>query len=476
MAMNLKQTMKLGHHLMMTPQLKLAIQILQFSSLELTEHLRTELEENPVLEDDTKAETPEVEKKSDEKELEWEQYMESYEGSSAPSIDFNAREENEIIEKRNTANETLKDALLIQLHVSDLTEEQIEIGEFILGNIDHNGYVRVLEREITNDDLCEEEILKELASLYEKNKEEVLEVLTVMQNFEPAGVMARTTRECLLLQAMRLPVRDTVAEEIIKKHLHTLARKNISQIAKAMRINMEEVIEAVKIITETLNPVPGTSYGTDDSHALLPDVFIEKVENDYVVIMNEDGMPRLKLSSYYRQMLKSKDASLDKEAKGYVQEKVKSALYLIKSVNQRQRTIYKVTQSIVKFQREFLDKGLKFLTPMVLKDVAEDIGVHESTVSRVTTNKFVHTPRGVFELKYFFSGSVGASNGDDINVKYIKDTLNSIIEKEDKDKPLRDQELVELLNKKGISLARRTVAKYRTELGFGTAGKRKAFY
>jgi RNA polymerase sigma-54 factor len=287
------------------------------------------------------------------------------------------------------------------------------------------------------------------------------------------GVGSRTLRECLLAQARLLPVRDTVVEEIITDHLKPLANRSYKAIARSLDVSLDEVIEAAKTIHRSLNPTPGAGFGGEEPRAILPDIFIHKVGDEYVISLNEDGMPKLKVSRYYRGLLKT-DGGMTDQAKSYLQDKFRSALWLIKSVHQRQRTIYKVVECIVKFQKDFLDNGLQYLKPLVLKDVAEETGVHESTVSRVTTNKYVQTPRGIFELKYFFNNGLAMTDGSDVTAEYIKEKVRGIIESEDSSHPYSDQQIIELLKASGIPLARRTATKYREALGYLSSNKRKA--
>jgi RNA polymerase sigma-54 factor len=272
-----------------------------------------------------------------------------------------------------------------------------------------------------------------------------------------------------------MPVRDTVVEEIISDHLERLAGKNYKGIARKLGISVEEVYDAARTINRCLNPTPGAGFGSEEPRTIIPDIFINKVGDEYIISLNEDGMPKLKVNRYYREMMR-KDAHVSQQAKVYLQDKFKSALWLIKSVHQRQRTIYKVVECIVRFQKGFLDKGLKYLVPLVLRDVAEETGVHESTVSRVTTNKYVQTPRGIFELKYFFSNGLCRLDGSDVTVEYIKEKVKAIIESEDARNPLSDQRIVCLLRESGITLARRTATKYRESLGFLSSNRRKAHF
>ncbi len=300
-------------------------------------------------------------------------------------------------------------------------------------------------------------------------------MLATVQKLDPVGVGARTVRECLLTQALLWPVRDTVVEEIVCNHLEKLASRNYKFIARALGVTFKEVCEASAMINRCLNPTPGAGFGTDSARVVIPDIFVNKVGDEYVITQNEDGMPKLKLNRLYREMLKS-DGAVSDAAKEYLQERLKSALWLIKSVHQRHRTIFKVMESIVVFQREFLDKGLKYLKPLILKDVAEVVGVHESTVSRVTTNKYVQTPRGIFELKYFFSNAISNGEGADLTAEYIRNKIKELIENENSKKPLSDQQIVNRLKESGIVLARRTATKYRETLGYLSSSKRKVMY
>lgn len=478
MAYELKQELRLTQNLVMTPQLQLAIKLLQLSRLELEELVMEEVQTNPVLEDTTGTDTQEAAPaKAEKQEVDWQAYIEEQNDYAVRSkvVDFNAQDEDDDrIGNISSSGGSLNEHLLWQLMMMGLGPEDQMIGEFIVGNIDEDGYLRVFdETELSGAELAEA-TLAEIASHTGMPLERVKSVLKAVQQFDPAGVGAINLRECLLLQAVNLPVRDTVVEEIISSHLDSIARKNYKAAAKHLGIPVEEVYEAVKIINKCLNPAPGAGYGREEARAILPDVFINKVGDDYVVTLNEDGMPKLKISPYYRDLLKGGQTS--DNAKGYIQDKLRSAVWLIKSVHQRQRTIYRVVECIVKFQREFLDKGLKYLRPLVLKDIAADIGVHESTVSRVTSNKYVQTPRGIFELKYFFSTGMSKSDGSDVAVEYIKEKVKKLIESEDSRNPFSDKQIAELLKQSGIEVARRTATKYREALGYLSSNRRKAHY
>lgn len=478
MALELKQQQKLSQSLVMTPQLQMAIKILQLGRLELVDMLHEELETNPILDDTMELESPEMprdEDRRDDGEVEWENYLEESNYRSS-GIDFSESGEDNFIERDNTTGiGSLEDHIVWQLNLSGLSEEEIKVGECIVGNLDDSGFLKIVEEGDMEREAYEEATVAEVASQTSSSGETVLKVLDTIQHFDPIGVASRNIRECLLVQARFMEVRDFVVEAIIESHLGNLANKNYKAIAKKLSITVDEVFEAVRVIHSNLNPIPGSGYGGGLERTIIPDIAIYKVGDEYVIGMNDDGMPKLKISSYYRNLVSS-SGEISKDAKGYIQDKLRSAMWLIKSVNQRQRTIYRVVETIIKFQRSFLDNGLKYLKPMVLKDVAEEIGVHESTVSRVTSNKYVQTPIGIFELKYFFSTGMSKSDGSDISVEYIKDQLKSLIESEDSRAPLSDQQIVETLKESGIVLARRTASKYRESLGILSSSKRKEHF
>jgi RNA polymerase sigma-54 factor len=471
-----RQSLKLSQQLIMTPQLQLAIRLLQQSRQELVDTVREEIQSNPVLEDSGMVDTDDApEAKPPAKEFDWQAYLEEYDSYRIPGQYTSNRQEDNVVESASFSGDSLKEHLLGQLNLSALSEYEKKLGDFIIGNIDDDGYLRVIETGSAAGDLTyEAAVVDEVAVLTGASANEVQNVLEIIQQFDPPGVCARDVRECLLLQARRLPVRDTLVEEIISTHLEELGRKNYKAIARKMGFSIEKVLETVKKITEFLNPVPCAGYGSDASRVIIPDIYIHKAGDEYVLSLNEDGMPMLKISPYYRRMLKENGAS--SEARGYIQERLRSALWLIKSVHQRQRTLLKVVGSIVKFQKEFLDKGLKYMKPLVLKVVAEDIGVHESTVSRVTSNKYAHTPRGIFELKYFFSTGMSGSDGSNFTAEYIKEKLKSIIQSEDVRNPMSDQQIADKLKEYGIVVARRTATKYREELGYLSSTRRKSYF
>ena len=350
--------------------------------------------------------------------------------------------------------------LLFQLDMSHLSERQKQIGIQIIGNLDEDGYLK--------------SGVEEIAQLVGCGEPDVLETLGFIQHFDPIGVAARDTRECLLIQARFLNLGGTVVEKIIQDHMDKLENKRYDLIVRSLSIPLEEVLAAINVITR-FEPKPGRQYSEEQAIYISPDIYVFKVGDDYEISLNEDGLPKLRINSYYRDILSGR-SNLGEEAKQYIQEKLKSAAWLIKSIHQRQRTIYRVTSSIFRFQRDFLERGISYLKPLVLRDVAEDIHMHESTISRVTTNKYVHTPQGVFELKFFFNSAIQCLDGESVSSESVKEHLKAIIKTENKAKPYSDQEVAELLRKVNIDVARRTVAKYRETLGILPSRKRRKPY
>jgi RNA polymerase sigma-54 factor len=482
MALEIKQQLKLAQQLIMTPQLQQAIKLLQLSRLELLESLHQELESNPVLEEvlgdegetgpgegegmapeeeltkDTAVEDLQPEVTIGERALEgtdWENYFNEY---YAPrSEDVSEDREPTSYENIVSKKPSLTDHLLWQLSLSNLTEEEEAVGEEIIGNLDVNGYLTAS--------------LEEIAQATRTDTALVEKVLSRIQEFDPLGVASRNLKECLLIQARHLPVTNRWLEPIINDHLHLLETKNYPALARALQAPLEEVLTAVDIILQ-LEPKPGRLYSDEEVQYISPDIFVYKIGDEVHIVLNEDGLPRLRINSFYRQALEQR-GGLPEATRAFIQEKLRSAVWLIKSIHQRQRTIYKVTESIFKFQREFLDYGVSRLKPLILRDVAEDVQMHESTISRVTTNKYVHTPQGIFELKYFFNSSVSGANGETVAAESVKERIRQLVAQEDPARPLSDQEIARRLLKENIVIARRTVAKYREGLGILPSNKRK---
>ncbi len=492
--MELRQQLKLTQQLVMTPQLQQAIKLLQLSRMELVDVVRQEMTENPVLEEAQDAPDNPYENRSendqrpdgeapaqdgeallakiDSKEqresqaegevkgaegVDWEQYLENH-ANQPPMPSFRPDTEDlPSLEATLSKSSSLFDHMLWQVRMSNFTDDEERFALLVIGNLDKYGY---LIDEVTVEELAEE------AGIHPEDAEEVLYMI---QDFDPPGVAARDLRECLLAQVRVLELDEDV-EAIVDRHLHNLEKRNFQAIAKDLKIPLEEVYASAKIISN-LEPRPGRNYTSEETNYITPDVYVHKLGDQYFVVPNDDGMPKLKISGYYRAAM-----SGDTKAREYIQGKLRSAQWLIRSIDQRRRTIVKVTECIVEKQRDFFDKGISHLKPMILRDVAESVGMHESTISRVTTNKYVHTPQGIFELKYFFNSSIRRLAAEDIASEAVKQAIKKIIDAEDKRKPLSDQKIVELLKKRGVVIARRTVAKYREMLGILSSTKRRQVY
>lgn len=477
MALELRQQLKLTQQLIMTPQLQMAIKLLQLSRLELMDVIRQEMEENPALEEiqevpgadntmeanETPAEEPEPEKEVtiDEKlheEIDWSNFIDEYNSVGRVNYESEDREAPKF-EAFIAQKESLSSHLLWQLLLTSPSEEEQNIGSLIIGNLNRDGYLDISVEELVSNCGC--------------TPEKVQEVLAVMQSFNPVGVCARDLKECLTIQARQLGLDNTIVMEIIQNHLNHLENKNFKAIAKTLKKSLEEVIAAVKVI-QALEPRPGRQFSDETPQYITPDIYVYKIEDEFVILLNDDGMPKLRVNSYYKKAI-SEGQKISSQAKDYIQEKMRSATWLIRSIHQRQKTIYKVMESILKFQGDFFEKGIAYLKPMVLRDVAQDIAMHESTISRVTTNKYAFTPQGIFELKYFFNSSINRVHGEAIASASVQDKIRQIIESENPKKPHSDNQIAEILKQTNIDIARRTVAKYREMLGLLSSNKRKQF-
>ncbi len=479
MAMEARLSLRQSQRVVMTPLLQQAIQLLQLSTLELQEVVQKELLENPLLEEvppetqDTPAEepaTPEAtpaptaEQVAPEPPAPTERQTDEL-PFDLTAVMFDEPEERSLVAQEDREDLPFENMLRSVASLADHLEEQLRfatedpaarrIGAEIIGNIDEDGYLRAE--------------LEEIAQRCSATAEEVGRVLTeVVQKFDPPGVAARTVQECLLLQLRNNPPVDPVSVEIVEQHFDDLSRRRYADIARALKLSVDRIMESVEEIMG-LEPKPGRRFGGNDSRYIVPDVVVHKLGNDYTVILNEDGIPRLRVNALYRSLLRSSGD----EARQYVEQKLRSAVWLIKSVDQRQRTLRKVTQSIVKFQREFLDKGLPYLRPLSLRDVGEDVSMHESTISRVTTNKYVETPQGLFELKFFFHSGIASGDGEMVSSVSVKKMIRDLLAGEDAAKPLSDQEVAAILKGRSLTIARRTVAKYREELGILPSHQRR---
>ena len=484
MALEQKLHLKLSQKLIMTPSLQQAIKLLQLSKLELQEVLNQELLENPLLEEsaeeakqeeaeaeaqektqteeEAKAAEPPKEKDKDSfEEIDYDAYFQDYIEYGYNPRGMGEEHEEFPIENTLTRPPNLTDHLTWQLSMSDASPRIKEIGAFIIGNIDEDGYLRATNEEI--------------AAAAGYDPAEVEKAVDAVQSLDPIGVGARDLRECLLLQLAFLEADDPLVEIIIRDHWEMFMQRHFVQLAKVLGIDMK-ALEGIVEVIKHLDPKPGRKYSNERAIYVEPDVYVQKVGDEYVIVLNEDGMPKLRINGSYRSMLNSMDSKQDGETVNYIKDKIRSAVWLIKSLDQRQRTIYKVAESIVKHQREFLERGIDYLRPLVLRDVADDIQMHESTVSRVVSNKYMHTPRGLFLMKYFFHSGIDSDTGEDISSLTVKKKIQSYIEAEDPRKPLSDSKIMKILNDEGINIARRTVAKYRDELNIPSSTDRKQVF
>lgn len=484
MALETKLALKQTQKLVMTAMLQQAIKLLPMSRLELVQVIQLELTENPMLEEMALAEdgfTP-----ADEEEAEvggeaaseaasestpdgqalldinWEEYFpEEWEWKGLPHEEY---EEKFSYENTVRTPTTLSEHLIAQLMTATTDTLERQVGLFLIGNIDEEGYLR-----------CE---VDEAMAEAQADRATVEQVLGLIQSFDPAGVGARHLCECLLIQVRALGLEGSLVETVVSEYLpklETQGAAHISDVAKELQktlnLSGEEISMALRII-KNLDPKPGLRFSSEPSEVIIPDVIVLKVGNDYQVFLNDEGIPRLRISSAYRRLLRGGQMR-EPEAKDFLEDKLRSAVWLVRSIEQRRQTLYKVAMSIVTFQREFLDHGLAYLKPLVLKDVAEDIGMHESTVSRVTTNKYMHTEQGIFELKYFFHSGIESYGGETMSSVTVKDRIKRLVAAEDPAKPLTDQQIVEILASETVKIARRTVTKYRRELKLPRGNRRK---
>jgi RNA polymerase sigma-54 factor len=478
MAISQKLHTKLVQKLILTPSLQQAIKLLPMSTLELADLLNQEMVENPLLEEVPTEELQPAEQQQPEKQEAqpavekpdtWDDADYDYFFGDYLDDGYRSRTPSEVkelppIENTLSSAASLADHLLWQLSLQTEDEAVKEIGKAIIGNLDDDGYLVAS--------------VEEIAAMGEWPVAEVEKALQHVQTFDPIGVAARDLQECLWLQIRHLGLEGEPSEKIVTEHLRLLQNHQVPEIARKLGMPIEELKTHIEII-RNLDPKPGSRYNPSQSQYVIPDVYVVKVEDQYVAMLNEEGLPQLRISPVYRRLLdKSGQAGTEEagETRAYVKDKFRSALWLIKSVDQRQKTIHKVATSIINFQREFLDQGIEYLRPLVLRDVANDIGMHESTVSRVVNNKYMHTPQGVFEMKYFFHSGISSSYGESVSSVTIKQRIRKIIENEDPRKPLSDSKIVSILQKEGLMLARRTIAKYREELKIPTSNQRKVLF
>ncbi len=478
MAIELRQQLKLSQQLIMTPQLQMAIKLLQLSRLELMDTISQELEENPALEemqenapeestedrDSVESEPSEefltevtIEEKINE-EVDWNNYLDEYNSFGRINYESESREAPRY-EAFIASRKSLKDHLLWQLMMSTPSPEEERIGSLIIGNINRDGYL--------------DTPLEELSEVFATSVEDIEDTLFLLQSFDPIGICSRDLKECLLTQIKHLQLEKSRVADIVSNHMNDLQNKNYKAIAKTLKISFEEVLKAVKII-QGLEPRPGREFSDEEPRYIIPDIYVYKHENDFEIILNDDGLPKLRVSSFYKNAIR-RGEKVSASAKDYIQEKMRSATWLIKSIHQRQKTIYKVMESILKFQRDFFEMGVSQLKPMILRDVAQDIGMHESTISRVTTNKYAFTPQGLYELKYFFNSSINRVYGEAVASASVQDKIKRIIASENMKKPYSDDKIAAMLKKDNIDIARRTVAKYREIMRILSSSKRKQY-
>ncbi len=460
----------------MTPQLQMAIKLLQLSRLELLDTIHQELEENPALEevqdsaadenlaeqsenpseDNSQTEEVTIEEKIHD-DIDWNNYLGEYNTPGRVSYESEDRESPRF-EAFIAPKKSLRDHLLWQFLMTKPSIPEEPIASLIVGNLNKDGFL--------------DSTVEEIAMMSNSSAEAVEDLLAKMQSFDPVGVCARDLKECLLIQANHIGFENTIVTDIISNHLPDLEKKNYKGICKALKTNMDEVVSAVNVI-KAFEPKPGRQFSDETPQYINPDIYVYKLEDDFVIMLNDDGMPKLRVNSFYKRTI-SRGKKISGEAADYIQDKIRSAAWLIKSIHQRQKTIYKVMESILGFQREFFEQGIAHLKPMVLRDVAQDIGMHESTISRVTTNKYAYTPQGIYELKYFFNSSIRRAHGGNIASASVQEKIRQIILNEDPKKPYSDDKIAQLLKlDHHIHIARRTVAKYREMLKVLPSNKRK---
>ena len=480
MAQEQRLELKLSQKLILTPQLQQSIKLLQLPLLELTQDINQELMNNPLLEEGVEREaenknesvgTSEEEKyKEPSSDIETplekifgftsDNYFEERESDGRDFGYFtDGTEENTSPFERNRGKTDLYEHLLWQLRLSSIPEKIGQAAEIIINNLDDDGYLQAS--------------IEEIAELSKVDIESANSSLSYVQSLDPSGVGSRNLQECLLLQLEPLNLKDSLVEKILVEGFAELEGKKYKQLAAKLKTSLEDLFAAIKII-EALEPRPGRNYSSDEPVHIIPDVYVEESEGTFIITLNDEGVPRLRLSNYYRKLLANKK-SLGPEEKQFLEDKLRSAIWLLRSLDQRNKTIYKVTESILKFQDDFFRKGAKYLKPLNLRDVAEDLGMHESTISRVTSNKYIQCPHGLLNFRFFFSNAVATDRGS-ISSSIVKNLIKKIISEEDPQHPLNDQKIVELLKSRGIQVARRTAAKYREELKITSHMKRKKWF
>jgi len=469
--LSLSQSQQL--QMVLAPQLRQSLEMLQLPILELRALIQKELEQNPTVEESaTKTEpieprqdTGETAKKDEldfDKEFEalakldseWRDYF--YQNLQMTSYSRESEEKRQFLFESLPQRQSLQENLMEQLNFTDLPEPDKQIGKLIIGNINDDGY-------LTSS-------MEELSSSAGFDIEHMKDILSVVQDFHPTGVASRDLSECLLLQLERLGSSNPLAAELIRNHLPELGAKKYKELEKNLGVSHEELMSAVKLIS-TLDPKPGRFYTTEDTSYILPEVVVKKIDGKYVIILNDDQLPHLRISKQYRDILANPDTPDD--VRNYVKEKIRAGAFMIKSIHQRQRTIYRIAQEIVSSQTEFLDMGVSHLKPLTMSEIAGKVGVHETTVSRTVANKYMQTPGGIYEMKYFFTPGIKTTDGKELSNKAVQDMIAGFVNNEDPAQPLSDQELVDKLGEQGVHIARRTIAKYRLALRIPSSHARK---
>jgi RNA polymerase sigma-54 factor len=477
MLLELKQSLKLSQQLVITQQIQQAIKLLQLNHLELVSEVQQEMVENPTLEEvpgtspdsaattelrdaipDDRAATQEPGADGGDR-IDWESFLSGYTSSPRTGPQTGAYEELPPIEASLVEAPTLADHLLWQLQMQSATDAEHAAARTIIHNLDHRGYLTV-----DLDAICEQAGV---------DMDAVEGAHEIVLSLDPLGCGARSLAECLRVQARVMAPEDPYLPEIIDHHLGNIEKRNYAAIARALGIEVEDAVEYHRMI-QKLEPVPGRNFVSTEGQYITPDIYVFKLGDDWHIVLNEDGLPKLRVSPYYERLLRGGTTS--REDRDYIKGRLQSAAFLIQSIHRRQRTIYKVMKSILDKQIDFFEHGVAALRPMVLRDVAEDIGVHESTVSRATTNKWVQCPQGVFELKFFFNAAIAKVGGGDVASEAVKSRIRQLISKEDPKEPLSDQALVDMLRAEGLKVARRTVAKYRDEQGILPSSRRKSVF
>jgi RNA polymerase sigma-54 factor len=477
MAISQKLELKLAQKLILTPQLQQSIKLLQLPQLELTQMLNQELMENPLLEETMERESEErnegtelsrteekIHEPADDVEAPLEKIFgfttdEYFEERGSDGRDlgyFTDGMETPSPFERNDGKIDLHEHLLWQLRLSRTSDSIRRVAEIVMGNLNEDGYLQASSEEI--------------AKMAEIDASTAEKAIALIREFDPPGVGARTLQECLLLQLKLLKLENTLVENILTDGFGELEKKKYKQLAAKFKVPLDDILYAVKVI-EGLEPRPGRNYSREEVIHITPDVFIQETDGKLIIILNDEGIPRLRLSNYYRSLIAKKNA-LGKEEKQFLEDKLRSAVWLLKSLGQRKKTIYRITESILKFQEEFFRKGIEYLKPLNLKDIATDLGMHQSTISRVTSNKYLQCPRGLLSFRFFLSNAVHSEQGE-VSSSTVKDIIRQLIANEDPRAPLSDKGVYEILNRRNINIARRTVAKYREELKIPSHTRRK---